>query len=204
VLPAAMLRVGDEMLVLVLALALTLALVLLERLELGPRLALLDGLRSRLGLRAAAAAAAAAPTPPRPDPPMQSWRDRFTQVGAMSPILDSEEKDVDDVTELDDMGEDMGTDMGLGVGAAAPPRPPDDNDDEKAAATAVSPSDAVRILLVRLLLALVRLKLMLLTSSSNPGWAGDGAAELGALSDVPNTFCGVLFEEDDVEGWLGW
>ena len=142
---------------------------------------------------------------------MQSWRDRFTQVGAISPILDSEEKDVDDLTEADDMGEDMGTDMGLGVGTAAalallpaPPRPP-----PKAAATAASPSDAVRVFLVRLL-ALLRL-LMLLISSSNPGWAGDGAraAELGALSDVPNTFCGVLFREDgfdddDDGGWLGW
>ena len=124
----------------------------------------------------------------------------------MSPILDSEEKDVDDVTEVDDMGEDMGTDIGLGVGPApaAPPRPPPP-DDEKAAMAAVSPSDAVRVFLVRRL-GLFRL-LMLLTSSSKPGWAGDGAAELGALSDVPNTFCGVLFRDDDADevgGWLGW
>ena len=194
-LPAAMLRVGEERMALGL-LVWAWALLLLERPGLGPRLALLDGLTSRLGLRAAAAAA--------PDLPMQSWRDRFTQVGAISPILESEEKDVDDVTEVDDMGEDMGTDMGLGVGTAAallpaPPRPP------KAAATAASPSDAVRVFLVRLL-ALLRL-LMLLISSSNPGWAGDGAAELGALSDVPNTFCGVLFWDDgfdDDGGWLGW
>lgn len=135
---------------------------------------------------------------------MPSWSDRFTQVGAISPILDNEEKDVDDVTELDDMGEDMGTDIGLGVGPPAPPRPPpppDDNDDEKAAMAAVSPSDAVRVFLVRLL-GSFRL-LMLLTSSSKPDWAGDGAAELGALSDVPKTFCGVLFRDED-GGWLGW
>jgi hypothetical protein len=131
---------------------------------------------------------------------MPSWSDRFTQVGAISPILDNEEKDVDDVTELDDMGEDMGTDIGLGVGPPAPPRPPPPEDDEKAAMAAVSPSDAVRVFLVRRL-GLLRL-LILLTSSSKPGWAGDGAAELGALSDAPNTFCGVLF--DEVGGWLGW
>ena len=135
---------------------------------------------------------------------MPSWSDRFTQVGAISPILDNEEKDVDDVTELDDMGEDMGTDIGLGVGPPAPPRPPpppDDNDDETAMA-AVSPSDAVRVFLVRRL-GSFRL-LMLLTSSSKPGWDGDGAAELGALSDAPNTFCGVLFRDEEVGGWLGW
>lgn len=107
---------------------------------------------------------------------------------------------MDDVTELDDMGEDMGTDIGLGVGPPAPPRPPPPEDDEKAAMAAVSPSDAVRVFLVRRL-GLLRL-LILLTSSSKPGWAGDGAAELGALSDAPNTFCGVLF--DEVGGWLGW
>lgn len=105
---------------------------------------------------------------------------------------------MDDVTELDDMGEDMGTDIGLGVGPPAPPRP----DNEKAAMAAVSPSDAVRVFLVRRL-GSCRL-LMLLTSSSKPGWAGDGAAELGALSDAPNTFCGVLFRDEEVGGWLGW
>jgi hypothetical protein len=116
----------------------------------------------------------------------------------MSPILDSEEKDVDDITELDDMGEDMGTDIGLGVGPPAPPRLPPD-DEKEAATAAASPSDAVRVFLVRRF-GLFRL-LMLLTSSSNVGWAGDGAAELGALSDVPNTFCGVVLR---FRGWLGW